>query len=114
MRQLDDWQRKGNAQSPDFQVFTIHDDIVETEKNRIPIFDHVIVHRCGFGGPRTFGTLEHNGNDTTQHRNGQQTDFLVLAYFAEICDAHSEICESAMPNNRREMFFVESGDNLKC
>ncbi len=32
-----------NAQSPNFQVFTVHDYVIEREQNGIPVLHHVII-----------------------------------------------------------------------
>ena len=102
------------VQPPHFQIFSIHDNVVESEKYREPILDHWVVSGCMIRVlEATIGALEHSRDDTSKHGNRKQADLLILAHFAEVGDAHREVGKGAMAHDRREMLFVEACYDLE-
>lgn len=109
---------KKNVQAPDFQIFPIHDDVIETKQDGKPIFDHNVAHRyicsVAFTMKRAFWALEHDRNHAAKHGNCQEADLLIFADFAKFRDANSKISESTMADNGRKMVFVKLCHYLKC
>ena len=94
---------KEYSQASYFQVFAIHDHIVEAEERREPIFDHWVVCMCSTNicsrSETAIRALQHNWNDTSEHRDCQETDLLVFVDFAKIGNADGQVGEGAMLHN---------------
>lgn len=109
-------------QTPHFQILSVHDNVVETEEHWVPWFDHRIINclgnarllgRQGCRYKPTFGCAKHGRNNTLKHADGEETNFLEFADFAEISDAHREIREGSIRDNIWEPFFVQSCDDIE-
>jgi hypothetical protein len=99
-----------DVQAPNFKVFAIHDNVIEAEQYREPKPDHAIIHRLIWirvvGGQRTFGSLKHHWNNTTEHGNRQQADLLVFTNFAELRDANRKVSKCSVLNDCTKMVTV--------
>lgn len=107
-----------HLQSSNFKILSIHDNIIETEEDREPKLDHWII--CNVrpllnrNVEAAIWRLQHDRYDSTEHSNGEQTDLLILAHFAEISYAHSEICKCTISHDLREVLLIQAGHNLEC
>ena len=104
------------SQPSHFKIFSIHNDVIKTEKNWEPVLDHRIIDANVLWTSRrktTFWRVEHDRDDASEHRNRKKTDLLVLTHFAEVGDAHGQICKGTISDNGCKVFLIQSRDDFE-
>lgn len=97
------------AQSSHFKIFSIHDNVIKAEEDWEPVLDHRILNANVLWTSRskaTFWSVEHDRDDASEHRDRKKTDLLVLAHFAKVGDAHSQICKCTVSDDGCKVFLV--------
>lgn len=105
----------GYSHTPDLEVVTAHDDLIMSEEHRVPVLHHRIVlqrrirrrTRVGIRCNRTFSSVQHGRNDTSQHVDGVQADFLVLVDLAKLGDADRQVGKRAVNDDFAKVIGVE-------
>ena len=104
------------SQPSHFKIFSIHNDVIKAEKDWEPVLDHRVIDANVLWTSRsktTFRRVEHDRNDASEHRDRKKADLLVLAHFAKVGDAHSQICECTISDNGRKVFLIQSRDDFE-
>ena len=97
------------SQPSHFKIFSIHNDVIKAEKDWEPVLDHRVIDANVLWTSRsktTFWRVEHDRDDASEHRDRKKADLLVLAHFAKVGDAHSQICEGTISDDGRKVFLI--------